>query len=76
MHLEAPMPFRHAAKRQLELPLIQPIIPVERPTAWNETNWLFEPKHDSFPGLVYITPEGCTIRSKRRKARTEGQRGE
>ena len=72
MHLEAPMPFRHAAKRQLELPLIQPIIPVERPTAWNEPNWLFEPKHDSFPGLV--TSPRKDARSARSVGRQE-QRG-
>jgi bifunctional non-homologous end joining protein LigD len=54
-----------AAKRQLELPTIEPIIPVDRPTAWNDADWLWEPKHDGFRGLVYITPEGCTIRSKR-----------
>jgi ATP-dependent DNA ligase len=54
-----------AAKRQLKLPTVEPIIPVERPTAWNDADWLWEPKHDGFRGLVYITPEGCTIRSKR-----------
>jgi bifunctional non-homologous end joining protein LigD len=59
------MPFPRAAKRQLELPVVEPIIPVERPTAWNDPAWLFEPKHDGFRGVVYITPEGCTIRSKR-----------
>ena len=59
------MPSPRAAKRQLELPLIEPIIPVERPTAWNDPDWLFEPKHDGFRRPVSITPEGCTIRSKR-----------
>jgi bifunctional non-homologous end joining protein LigD len=54
-----------AAKRQLELPTVESIIPVERPIAWNDPAWLFEPKHDGFRGLVYITPESCTIRSKR-----------
>jgi bifunctional non-homologous end joining protein LigD len=47
------------------LPEVELTVPVERPTAWNDPDWLFEPKHDGFRGLVYITPEGCTIRSKR-----------
>jgi bifunctional non-homologous end joining protein LigD len=59
------MPSPRAARRQFELPTVEPIIPVERPTAWNDADWLFEPKHDGFRGVVYITPEGCTIRSKR-----------
>jgi bifunctional non-homologous end joining protein LigD len=63
--LEPPMPSPRAAKRQLELPTVEPIIPVERPSAWNDPDWLFEPKHDGFRGLVYITPDGCTIQSKR-----------
>ena len=60
-----PSPRPRSAKRQLELPLVEPIIPVERPTAWNHPDWLFEPKHDGFRGLAYITPQGCTISSKR-----------
>jgi bifunctional non-homologous end joining protein LigD len=56
-------PFRRSPPSVL--PEVEPIIPVERPTAWNDPDWLFEPKHDGFRGLVYITPDGCTIRSKR-----------
>jgi bifunctional non-homologous end joining protein LigD len=53
------------AAEPLALPDVDPIIPVERPTAFNDAAWLFEPKHDGFRGLVYLTPNGCVIRSKR-----------
>lgn len=65
MCLGPPMPSPRAAKRQFELPTVEPIIPVEPPTAWNDPDWLFEPKHDGFRALVYLSPDRCTIRSKR-----------
>jgi bifunctional non-homologous end joining protein LigD len=48
-----------------ELPLVEPIVPIERPTAFNDPAWLFEPKHDGFRAVVYLTPQDCIIRSKR-----------
>ncbi|MGH2374244.1 MAG: hypothetical protein ACRDIC_12370 [bacterium] len=59
------MPSQRAANRQLQLPTVEPIIPIERPTPFNDPAWLFEPKHDGFRGLVYLPPDGCTNRSKR-----------
>lgn len=50
---------------QAVLPDAEPIAPVERPTAFNDPAWVLEPEHDGFRGLVYVTPGGCTIRSKR-----------
>jgi hypothetical protein len=47
------------------LPDIEPIIPVERATAFNDPAWVFEPKHDGFRGLAYLTPDGCVLHSKR-----------
>lgn len=58
------MPSPRAAKRHLELPTVEPIIPIERSTAFNDRDWLFEPKHDGFRGLVYLTSDSCTIRSR------------
>jgi ATP-dependent DNA ligase len=47
------------------LPDIEPIIPIERAAAFNDRAWVFEPKHDGFRGLAYLTPDECTIHSKR-----------
>jgi bifunctional non-homologous end joining protein LigD len=47
------------------LPQIEPIIPVERPTAFDDPAWLFEPKYDGLRGLLYLAPDGCEIRSKK-----------
>jgi bifunctional non-homologous end joining protein LigD len=64
--LGASMPVPRArSRRKAELPLVAPIIPVERPTAFNDPAWLYEPKHDGFRRLVYLTPDQCVIRSKR-----------
>jgi hypothetical protein len=37
----------------------------ERPTAFNDPAWIFEPKHDACRALVYLSPDDCIIRSKR-----------
>jgi bifunctional non-homologous end joining protein LigD len=67
--LEPPMPSPRPRTRRtagrVALPDVEPIVPVERPTPFNDPAWVFEPKHDGFRSLVYITPDGCTIRSKR-----------
>src|SRR5687768_9669472 len=60
-----PSPRRLRARRAApSLPEVEPIIPIERPTAFNDPAWVFEPKHDGFRGLVYLTPDTCVIRSK------------
>jgi bifunctional non-homologous end joining protein LigD len=33
--------------------------------AFDDPQWLFEPKYDGFRGLVYVSGEGCEIRSRR-----------
>ena len=38
------------AAESLSLPEVEPIVPVERPTAFNDPAWLFEPKYDGFRG--------------------------
>jgi bifunctional non-homologous end joining protein LigD len=47
------------------LPRVTPIVPVSRPTAFNDPAWLFEPKYDGFRGMVYLTRQSCSIYSKR-----------
>jgi bifunctional non-homologous end joining protein LigD len=47
------------------LPKIDPIVPIVRPTPFNDPAWLFEPKYDGFRGMVYLTGRTCTIYSKR-----------
>jgi ATP-dependent DNA ligase len=37
----------------------------ERPTAFNDPAWIFEPKHDGCRARVYLSPDDCIIRSKR-----------
>src|SRR5687768_1891935 len=54
-----------ARRASRSLPEVEPIVPVERPTPFNDSGWLFEPKYDGFRGLAYLTPDECTIRSKR-----------
>jgi hypothetical protein len=57
------MPFPRAAKRQLELPTVSRIIPVERPSAWNVRLAIRSPSTAS--GASSTSPHACTIRSKR-----------
>jgi bifunctional non-homologous end joining protein LigD len=47
------------------LPRIEPIVPTARPLAFDDPQWLFEPKYDGFRGVVYLSRGGCTIYSKR-----------
>lgn len=53
---------RHSAS---DLPSVEPIAPIRRPAAFDDPEWVFEPKYDGFRGLAYLTPEHCTIRSRR-----------
>lgn len=54
--------LHHAA---VELPSVVPIAPVSRAAPFDDPDWVFEPKYDGFRGLVYLTPDHCTIRSRR-----------
>jgi ATP-dependent DNA ligase len=38
-----------------KLPTVEPIVPMLRPTPFNNPAWLFEPKYDGFRGIVYLT---------------------
>ena len=44
---------------------MDPIIPVPRSGPFTDPVWLFEPKHDGFRGLLYVTPTSCRFYSKR-----------
>jgi bifunctional non-homologous end joining protein LigD len=48
-----------------ELPHIEPIVLTPRGEAFDDPEWLFEPKYDGFRGLVYATRQGIEIRSRR-----------
>jgi bifunctional non-homologous end joining protein LigD len=50
------------------LPKIDPIVPIVRPTPFNDPAWLFEPKYDGFRGLLHLTRDSCTLYSKRGNA--------
>ena len=47
------------------LPQVQPIILSSRTDAFDDPEWLFEPKYDGFRGIVYASSLGCEIRSRR-----------
>jgi bifunctional non-homologous end joining protein LigD len=47
------------------LPRIDPIGLATRADAFDDPEWLFEPKYDGFRGLVYASTLGCEIRSRR-----------
>jgi bifunctional non-homologous end joining protein LigD len=47
------------------LPQIEPIVLTARGEAFDDPEWMFEPKYDGFRGLVYNSPAGCEIRSRR-----------
>jgi bifunctional non-homologous end joining protein LigD len=45
--------------------VVEPIIPVLHPGAFDDPAWTFEPKYDGFRGMLYVTPTTCTFASKR-----------
>jgi bifunctional non-homologous end joining protein LigD len=47
------------------LPQVEPIILVPRADAFDDPDWVFEPKYDGFRGFVYSSHLGCEIRSRR-----------
>jgi bifunctional non-homologous end joining protein LigD len=46
------------------LPQIDPIALATRADAFDDPEWLFEPKYDGLRGLVYASTLGCEIRSR------------
>jgi bifunctional non-homologous end joining protein LigD len=59
--LDRPLDVRAASV----LPEIEPIALATRADAFDDPEWLFEPKYDGFRGLVYASELGCEIRSRR-----------
>lgn len=53
--------FRRPA---VELPAIEPLVPVPRAAPFDDPEWVFEPKYDGVRALACLTPEQCTIRSQ------------
>jgi bifunctional non-homologous end joining protein LigD len=51
--------------RVVALPKVAPIVPILRPDAFNDPDWLFEPKFDGFRGLLYLERDTATFYSKR-----------
>jgi bifunctional non-homologous end joining protein LigD len=45
------------------LPGIVPIVPLQRPDAFDDAAWTFEPKYDGLRGFVHASPSGCDVRS-------------
>jgi bifunctional non-homologous end joining protein LigD len=56
---------RPSLRPAIALPQVDPIAPVLRPAPFDDPEWVFEPKYDGFRGLAYVTPESCSIRSRR-----------
>jgi bifunctional non-homologous end joining protein LigD len=56
---------RSVRRLAADLPTVEPIAPVRHPAAFDDPDWVFEPKYDGFRGLAYLTPDHCTIRSRR-----------
>jgi bifunctional non-homologous end joining protein LigD len=59
--LQSPLDLRSASG----LPQIDPIVLTPRGDAFDDPEWLFEPKYDGFRGLVYASRYGIEIRSRR-----------
>jgi bifunctional non-homologous end joining protein LigD len=47
------------------LPQIEPVVLGNRTDAFDDPEWLFEPKYDGFRGLLYAWKGICEIRSRR-----------
>ena len=41
------------------------VVPTARPQPFNDPAWLFELKYHGFRGVLYLTPQGCSLYSKR-----------
>jgi bifunctional non-homologous end joining protein LigD len=52
-------------RRASGLPSVDPILLAPRPEAFDDPEWVFEPKYDGFRGILYGSGLGCEIRSRR-----------
>ena len=52
-------------RRASGLPRLEPIVLTSRPEPFDDAAWIFEPKYDGFRGMLYGSPLGCEIRSRR-----------
>ena len=64
------MPTRSPAhsldiRQASSLPHIEPIVLTPRADAFDDPDWLFEPKYDGFRGVAYASGLGVEIRSRR-----------
>jgi bifunctional non-homologous end joining protein LigD len=55
----------HSIRAATGLPLIEPIVLIPRSDAFDDPEWIFEPKYDGFRGVIYSSSLGCEIRSRR-----------
>jgi bifunctional non-homologous end joining protein LigD len=49
-------------RRAGALPQVNPIALTPRADAFDDPDWLFEPKYDGFHGMIYSSATGCEIR--------------
>jgi bifunctional non-homologous end joining protein LigD len=47
--------------------MVEPVRPVRRAEPFDHPDWLFEPKHDGFRALAYLSCDGCSLRSRNNK---------
>jgi bifunctional non-homologous end joining protein LigD len=47
------------------LPTVEPIVPIIGSPPLQDPKWIYEPKFDGFPGVLYLSGRDCYIRSKR-----------
>jgi bifunctional non-homologous end joining protein LigD len=53
--------------RVAPLPAVAPIIPILRSDAFDDPEWLFEPKFDGFRGMLYLDGSKATLISKQQR---------
>lgn len=46
------------------LPQVEPVLHVPRPDAFDDAQWMFEPKYDGLRGFLCASTDGCAIRSQ------------
>lgn len=49
---------------QKELPIVEPILPTVRTTAFDDPGWLFELKYDGYRGMAYLLDGKTRLRGK------------
>jgi len=48
-----------------KLPDLEPVVLLPWAKPFDGPEWMFEPKYDGFRGLLYASPDGCEIRTRR-----------